>query len=256
MFNDANDYLRDEDADFEATYPGSTQISIENFEALINENILEIFDACIIANFRADKTESLLSKIEWLQTPLLNLEVWPESNGTGWHFDFLELMWKIIEVSEKLRERPDEASEIFRRLLTNFKVWERPIGPTAILAIDDVDEIDVNGILQTFNSLWIESNGEFTFDKSKGISLSSDSLPLISIACLSPKIYLEQIRKLINIFVNISSQEALTPTYLTDIEVNQSAIDEIILPFWQYLIACLVSDREDENGSWWSPQPE
>lgn len=220
------------------------ELTVEAFKEALLEEILTSDDAIIIANAASEHWGDVVVKLQWLQEPLYNSGLWPEYWGDGFHMDYLELMWKITELTGTHLQDPESASAVLDELMQDDDIWHYAVGPAAILAQHPVNADSVNTILRTFISYWPQYADGMPREVGRGIECDHRAIvqaaPLLAIACLNPAADVELVKRV----AEICSQAP-------------DSRERFANEFWEYVTGCLVDDREghheDFTGVWWCP---
>jgi hypothetical protein len=218
--------------------------TVEAFKEALQEEKLSGEDAAALAQIAAERCPDFVGKIRWLQEPLYNINLWPEYWADGWHEDYLNLMWKITELTGAHLQDPEYASAALDELIQDDDIWHCAVGPAAILAQCPVNPDSVNAVLRTFITYWPQYADGMTREVGRGIDCDHDSIieaaPLLAIACLHP-----------------AADVALAQRVA---EICSEAPDDrerFANEFWEYVTGCLVENRKDVNEDfttkWWCP---
>lgn len=218
--------------------------TVEAFKGVLLEEILPSDDATIIAERAAELCPDVVGKLRWLQEPLYNTNLWPEYGGDGWHEDYLNLMWKISELTRTELRNSESASAALNELMQDADIWHCAAAPAAILAQCPVNSDSVNAILRTFITYWPKYAAGMDRVPGRGIDCDESAIasaaPLLAIACLHPAAEVELAQRVAGICSAAPDKGG-----------------RLANEFWEYVTGCLVQNRdaynEDFSSVWWCP---
>jgi len=171
------------------------------------------------------------SQLELLQIGMSTLTEWPEMNFDGFHIDFLELMWKTLEVVDEKILDSEDADSYLDRFLELDKFWLHPIVLTAIVALKSPNKTSLEKMLKLFIEIWdFESRSLIEFNNldinDNGDEELDSVAALMAVAVLSPNTPSGLITKILEI--------TTWPDYA-----------DFGLAFWEYV--CALISRGDNS---------
>lgn len=238
--SDINNYAEwPEEVDADYLIDHISSLTVSTFKSALLDEVFDADDTVAVAKAGGESSPDLVTRIQWLQEPLYNPSLWPESWGDGWHEDFLDLMWSIIGLSESTELDEEKATEAVLTLMKDDDIWHCPVGPAAIIAQRPVLSAAVDSVLQTFTDAWDIPDGEPPrYRGSRAIDCDGDAIPssapLLAISCLHPNADLDLVR--------------LTARICS--ETEDGGVN-FCVAFWEYVTGCLLPNRSD--GDWWCP---
>jgi hypothetical protein len=199
---------------------------------LADEVIPGPFAAELILDLIPTNSDVLL-QLELLQIGMSTVDQWPEVNYDGhWH-EFLNVMWKTLEIVDERVKDSSHADEILEQFLSSERFWHQPIVLTSIVALKKPSSEVLERFFSNFFNVWdfdTQSLKEFN-----SLDLFSYELtgvaPLLAACVLSPNASLRDIHKLLEI-----------STWEEDSEFG--------LYFWDYICAFV---SRGEGSSFWCP---
>jgi hypothetical protein len=130
------------------------EIDFETIKDLIRDEIVSgPFGVGLIMSLLPFKKDPY-SQLELLQLGMSTLTEWPEMSFDGFHIDFLELMWKTLEVVDETILDSSDADSYVDRCLESDLFWLHPIVLTAIVALKSPNKLSLEKILNRFMEIW------------------------------------------------------------------------------------------------------
>lgn len=216
----------------------ASEMSPEVFALILRENLVSGYDIYFWGNTLVNATSDPLSKFQFLQVILQNIDNWPEWEYASGTVEFLEFCWSTSTLARELPSEPDLLSSILRGLMRDPGVWRMPMAPAAIIAAHPVSVEDVQLILQAFISAWDLSHDMPEFIGFDGIGSHFEETdlelmaPLLALCTINPAAPMPLVESLLAI-------------------ATFSDVDQFKLAFWEYVSACLTDNRE--YGGYWDP---
>jgi hypothetical protein len=209
----------------------ANEIDSDTIEELISAEIISGPFAVGLIMDLIPLEKDTYSQLELLQIGMSTLTQWPEMNFDGFHIDFLELMWKTLEVvDEKILDSKD-ADDYLDRFLELDKHWLHPIVLTAIVALKSPNTISFEKLLNLFIEIWdfesrslIEDNNLDIIDN--GAEELDSVAALMAVSVLSPNAPSGLVTKILEI--------TTWPDYA-----------DFGLAFWEYV--CALISRGDDS---------
>lgn len=209
------------------------EIKCSQWANLINDEIIPgPFAAELILDF-IPLYPDILNQLELLQIGMSTVHEWPDTNFDGFQTEFLNLMWKTIELVEEKVKDSTHADEILHHFLDSDSFWNEPIVFTSIVALKKPSPETLGRIFSKFGSIWNFDTKALREDND--LDLMEYELrgvaPLLAVCVLTPNASLKDIYKILEI-------------------TKWTEDSEFGLYFWEYVCA-LVS--RGEGSSFWCP---
>ncbi|TEX51638.1 MAG: hypothetical protein B7C55_04550 [Actinomycetales bacterium mxb001] len=228
-----------DDVDIEELASRAKELRFDVFREVLMNEVISYEDGLAVAYAHLEGETDLLTEMRWLQEPLLSPDYWPELSHTGWHIDYLEAMWSIIEIASSLPDDERGNSELLEALLDDPDTWVCPVAPAAILAVSPTASESADAVLEVFARAWTgEAGSSWSFVGSRAIESDAFGIarvsPLLAVACVHPR----------------ADKELIART--AEICSRNQSNSELGAFFWDFVRACLVKDR---SRMVWLPYP-
>jgi len=225
------DFFKEDDLLYKELLSRASQIECDTIEALIGDEIISgPFGLGLIMDIVPLTKDSFL-QFELLQIGMSTHPKWPEQNFDGFHVDFLELMWKTLDlVDEKILDSKDTSKHL-ELFFTSDKFWRDPIVLTSIVALKRPNEKDLKDLFERFLGVWDFKSQTLKEDNPLDIYPwdLGGLAPLLAVSVLSPSAPLNLIRKVLDI-------------------TTWSECEEFGISFWEYV--CALVSRFDDDAYW------
>lgn len=228
------DFNKEKDLVYQALISRASEIDCGTIETIIGDEIVKApFGLGLIMDI-VPKLEDTFSQLEILQVGMSTLPQWPEMNSDGFHTEFLELMWRTLDLVDTKISDPSDADTYLGRFLELDKFWLNPIVLSSIVALKSPNTKSLERLFKMFLEIWDFDSQALKEDNKMDImnhDLESVA-PLLAVSALSPNAPMKLVQKVLEI------------TTWPDCE-------EFGISFWEYV--CALISRGDED-CFWAPQ--
>ena len=227
------DFNKEEDLVYQTLISRANEIDYETIKALVSDEIVSgPFGLGLIMDLVPLQKDPFL-QLAMLQVGMSTIDQWPEMNFDGFHSDFLELMWRTLEVvDEKILDSSD--SDIYLdRFLESDIFWIHPIVLSSIVALKCPNTKSLEKLFNLFLEIWDFESQTLKEDNKMDIMFHDlgGVAPLLAVSALSPNAPMKLVQKVLEI-------------------TTWPECEELGLSFWEYV--CALIGKGDE-ASFWAP---
>lgn len=233
--DDGTKYIsnQDEDLVYLELISRAGEINCSTLRHLLADEVIPApFAAEMILDLIPFHSEVII-KLELLQIGMSTVNQWPEVNYDGHWQEFLNTMWKTLEIVDECVKDSTHAETILKHFLNSELFWNEPIVLTSLVTLKEPSSKILEKLFSKFFSVWDFKDQSLKEDNA--LDLLRNELvgvaPLLAACVLSPNASLKDVHKMLEI---------------STWEENS----EFGLHFWDYI--CAFVSRGD-GSSFWCP---